>query len=783
MRPHPRSVPEAPIVRRVAAGILAGLLLFALAWTGSPEPAAAVVSSDPKVVLVVGATHGTTSQYRSYMNVVAATAARYSRNVVKVYSPNATWSAVRTALKGASIVVYMGHGNGFPSPYSTTPNPYTQNGMGLNLTAGAGDSNTKYYGEHYFAADVDLAPNAVVILSHNCYASGNSEPGRAEPSLAVAKARIDNFAAGFLRAGARAVIADGHSDPSWYVEQLFTTHRTVEQIWRSGPRPHGNTFTFASVRTPGYTAFSDPDHRSGSTITGFYRSLVAKPTLTSDQVTGARHARTDAHPGFFVVPGAAAVTAVEGVGLYPDATLTPDPGTGLAPATLPLGTRLRVRAAAGTSPAGAAIYDVATLDGATSGFVAAAGLVPRDSASPVIFELDPGTGTVSPAAGSTTAITARASEAVSWHVEVRAQDGSAVATMAAEGEELATSWDGRTDGAAAPEGAYEVVVTAYDGWGNPPATASTVVIVDVTPPTLSSVAVMGGVATFSPNGDGAGDTARFAFHMSEPGLIFGTVRDANGEKTTTFSGQAAATSGTVSWDGRRADGSYVPDGVYSVALSPRDVAGNVGSSVGTSVAVYTALSRVKAASYAFWPNDRDAYASRMWLAFELDTAARVTWTLSDPAGATVMTFLDDVESPTGRYAIPWDGRLPGGRFATAGIYTSRVVVTDGTLVGSGAARFHVNAFRLSLSTSSPSRGGAVTATIVATEPMKANPSITVSQPGVASYTVRTVKTSTYGYRATFRLSRGGSAGTLTLTVKGYDARGGYNWSRFAFPLR
>ena len=190
--------------------------------------------------------------------------------MVKVYSPNATWSAVKKALQGASIVVYMGHGNGFPSPYSTTPNPYTQDGMGLNLVAGAGDSNTKYYGEYYFARDVDLAPNAVVILSHNCYASGNSEPGKTEPSLSVAKARIDNFAAGFLRAGARAVIADGHSDPSWYIEQLFTTHRTIEQIWRSGPRPHGNVFSFPSVRTPGYTAFSDPDQRSP--YSGFYRS-------------------------------------------------------------------------------------------------------------------------------------------------------------------------------------------------------------------------------------------------------------------------------------------------------------------------------------------------------------------------------------------------------------------------------------------------------------------------------------------------------------------------------
>ena len=48
-------------MRRVAAGVLAGLLLFALGRTGVPAPAAAVVPSDPKVVLVVGATHGTTS--------------------------------------------------------------------------------------------------------------------------------------------------------------------------------------------------------------------------------------------------------------------------------------------------------------------------------------------------------------------------------------------------------------------------------------------------------------------------------------------------------------------------------------------------------------------------------------------------------------------------------------------------------------------------------------------------------------------------------------------------
>ena len=44
-------------------------------------------------------------------------AIKYTPNVVKVYSPNATWDAVKAAAQGASIFIYLGHGYGFPSPY------------------------------------------------------------------------------------------------------------------------------------------------------------------------------------------------------------------------------------------------------------------------------------------------------------------------------------------------------------------------------------------------------------------------------------------------------------------------------------------------------------------------------------------------------------------------------------------------------------------------------------------------------------------------------------------
>ena len=46
---------------------------------------------------------------------------------------------------------------------------------------------TTYYGEYYVATQVKLAPNAVVILNHACSSAGSSEPGRANPTLSVAK--------------------------------------------------------------------------------------------------------------------------------------------------------------------------------------------------------------------------------------------------------------------------------------------------------------------------------------------------------------------------------------------------------------------------------------------------------------------------------------------------------------------------------------------------------------------------------------------------------------------
>lgn len=771
-------------MRRLAAGALAGLLVLALGWTAAPTPAAAV-SADPKVVLVVGATHGATESYRSHMSEVAATVARYSRNVVTVYSPNATWSAVRSALQGASIVVYMGHGNGFPSPYSATLNRNTQDGMGLNLAAGAGDSNTKYYGESYIANEVDLAPNAVVILSHLCYASGNSEPGTTEPTLAVAKARIDNFAAGFLRAGARAVIAEGHGDPSYYIEQLFTTSATVEQIWRGSGGARGNVFDFPSVRTPGYTAYSDPETRSGSTYAGFYRSLVAKPTLTSDQVTGGRYARTDTTPISLSVPGAAEVTAPQGANLYsgPGFGLTE---AGLAPATLVTGTRLRLIAAAGVAPDGSPAFQVQPLDGTPGGFVAASALAPRDSTAPRLWELGAGTGALSPdgnGSGDTATVVARASEWVTWRVDIADAGGNPVWTADAAGDQLAVTWDGTAAGARVADGTYAATVTATDAWGNAPVTATIRLEVDTVAPVLSDVRVQAAVATtFTPNGDGTTDGVRMAFGSTEAGTVQATVRTSDGAVVASSVNAMAAGPGAATWDGRMAGGAFVPDGRYTVNLQPADRAGNRGAPIDVAVVAYGALGFVRTSAAAIYPRDGDRFAKTATLSYRLTAPATVTWQLLNASGGVVATRQDAQALPAGSYTWTWEGRLPSGAWAAAGVYTSRVVATDGVNGATQAAKVVVDAFQVSLSDSTPARGQLITVTVVTTEPLRAAPRLTIAQPGRAAVSVTTARLSTSTYRATVRLSSAGGTGTLAVKVTGYDTDGGYNSSRFTFPI-
>ena len=253
------------------------LLAALLAVGGLLTQAHAVRAAAPKVVVVVGPVGSQTAGYISSAKSYASLARSYGATVIELYSPYATWSRVKQYAQGANLLIYLGHGNGWPSPYKPFQED-TKDGMGLN--ASYGSSTNKYYGANYIRTYIKLAPNAVVILNRLCYASGNNEWGvLPDPSVTTAKQRVDNFGSGFLRAGAKAVFAEGTGNASYIITGLFKLNTTIQQVFWSSPNTvYAYRIGFASSRTPGAVANLDPT-KPGK----YYRSVIGSLfMLTTD---------------------------------------------------------------------------------------------------------------------------------------------------------------------------------------------------------------------------------------------------------------------------------------------------------------------------------------------------------------------------------------------------------------------------------------------------------------------------------------------------------------------
>ena len=261
---------------RLVIGTLTLALVAGIGMAADPTPASA---AGVKVVIVVGPIGSSTSRYIRSAKRYASQARAYGASVTEIYSPNATWTRVKSASRGANLFIYLGHGNGYPSPYGAFQR-YTKDGLGLNRSAGHGHNNLKYYGEYYVDRYLNFDKNAVVILNRLCYASGNSEWGSRNPTKSTAIKRVDNYGAGFLRANARAVFAEGIESASYVLSGVLKSDRTIGQIFTSAPHWSGaRDFRFSSKRTPGYTAWLDPYAPSR-----YYRSVIGNLQLTAAQV-------------------------------------------------------------------------------------------------------------------------------------------------------------------------------------------------------------------------------------------------------------------------------------------------------------------------------------------------------------------------------------------------------------------------------------------------------------------------------------------------------------------
>jgi flagellar hook assembly protein FlgD len=268
----PLRIPDVPagMLARLFAVLLATTLLTGgmLATTHVP----ATASSRPKAVIVVGPVGGLTSSFLASGRRIAAQARAAGMHVRTVTHPAATWERVAEAMQGAKLVVYLGHGNGWPSPYA----PYqeaTKNGFGLNRRSGGSPWDVEYRGADHLRSSVRLAPRAVVVMYRSCYAAGNGETWmRPERNRSVAAERVDNYAAGFLAIGAAVVFGFGTSQALDLPGLLMRSSLSMDEIFRtrgsSSPSMYdgfqgSDDYYAQSSRTPGARLHLDPHAARG----------------------------------------------------------------------------------------------------------------------------------------------------------------------------------------------------------------------------------------------------------------------------------------------------------------------------------------------------------------------------------------------------------------------------------------------------------------------------------------------------------------------------------------
>lgn len=243
----------------LSAGLIVAASIFASGTTVTP-----VAAAGEKVAIIVGPVGSMTNGYRSAADGVANAAAAAGATVAAVYSPNATWANVQAAVNGANVIVYFGHGNGYPNPYGSTELTDRTNGWGLNRTTTNGDGDNwsttlAYCGEKallgtltgsdgavqrtYCGGDTDTdgispAPGFTMIYAQAHYTGGWGErysPSDPLTTLDQAQQRVRNYSYPVLALGARGYFATGLSDADEILTRVLTQpNSTMGQIFFQG---------------------------------------------------------------------------------------------------------------------------------------------------------------------------------------------------------------------------------------------------------------------------------------------------------------------------------------------------------------------------------------------------------------------------------------------------------------------------------------------------------------------------------------------------------------------
>ena len=525
--------------------------LLALSATSAPTtPRTATAAAPKRAVIVVGPVASQTNEYIGYAKAIAAALNVAGVSVDLIIPPHATWRNVKAVADGADFFAYIGHGNGWPSPYSSNGEE-SHDGLGLNPTDGDTNySHVKYFGSNYlrggyhctlgvpspdtqaacsrvngqwkdYGSGIQLASDAIVVLNHLCFASGNGEPGMAIPTQSVAFQRADNHANGWLAAGAKVVFSLSWQPGEDIVNWLRTKHLSMEGLFElrdsaGSPSPFRGwvgsdpNVYMPSARTPGATVHLDPDldpaHRNG-----YLRAVTGDLSFTTDEWWGS--------------------TGGGGGGGGGGGDTTPPVISGL------------------TAQQNASI-------------------IPADANGPTIFTPN-GDGI-----SDTVTFHHSLSEPASLAFTITARGGTTVDRFTNDSfaGDSTDTWDGKAaDGTVVPDGTYTVTVVPTDASGNVGDAAST---------RVTSLTTMKSL-TLSPNlinpadGDALAQTSTQSLRLTADATLSWVITDRNGSVIKTALSSQAVSAGPVSWDwdGTDDSGHFVPNGIYWSVVTARTDAG------------------------------------------------------------------------------------------------------------------------------------------------------------------------------------------------------------------
>lgn len=217
----------------------------------------------------------------------------------------------------------------------------------------------------------------------------------------------------------------------------------------------------------------------------------------------------------------------------------------------------------------------------------------------------------------------------------------------------------------APEGTYNVSVTATYGNGAVVSDGPIEITLDTTPPS-GNVSVSSNI--FSPEGDGLKDTVTVVHDLtSDASWTARIFRPGNDVLETIPLGSDVPS--PVEWDGRDLNGNPVPDETYAYSLIGTDAAGNQFETTPVTVTVDRRPTTVdlQVSREYFSPND-DGEGDIVIVTPVLSIRSGIEqydFRIVDEAGRTVLSGSGEGQLPT---EIPWDGRDENGEVLPEGRY-------------------------------------------------------------------------------------------------------------------